>query len=95
MSAAEFVAGPFVSKSATVPAECRQPTIGEVRRVTELVPHPGLVEYTRGYSTHELSVLSDRGEAAYADPLTIPHEECDCRRVTPSGSWPSSNIVKP
>lgn len=49
-------------------------SMGEVRRVAELLPHPFLVKHTRGYSTQELSLLSDRGEAAFADPITITHE---------------------
>ena len=42
--------------------------------MADLLPHPGLVKYARGYSTQELSTLSDRGESVYADPITITHE---------------------
>jgi hypothetical protein len=48
--------------------------VGETRSLTELVPHPGLVKFSKGYSTQELSTLSERGEAAFTDLLTITHE---------------------
>jgi hypothetical protein len=44
------------------------------RRVDTLLAHPGFAKHTRGYSTQEISVLSDRGEAAYLDPLTITQD---------------------
>jgi hypothetical protein len=48
--------------------------VGQTRRVTELLPHPGLVKHTLGYSTQELSTLSERGESAFSNPITITHE---------------------
>ena len=47
---------------------------GEVRQVADLIPHPDLVKHTKGYTTQELTTLTERGEAAFADPITITHE---------------------
>jgi ParB-like chromosome segregation protein Spo0J len=44
------------------------------RRVNELLPHLGFTRHTLGYSTQEISALSDRGQAAYLDPLTITQD---------------------
>jgi len=44
-------------------------------RVIELLPHPGFTKHTLGYSTQEISVLSDRGESAYFSPLTITQDD--------------------
>ena len=49
------------------------PTV--VRRVADLFPHPVIAKHAPGASAHELSILSERGEAAFADPLTITHED--------------------
>ncbi len=74
MSAADEVrsnetANPFITR-----AEARHQTIAEVCPTASLVPHPDLVKHTKGYTTQELSTLNDRGEAAFADPITITHE---------------------
>lgn len=72
MSPAEGVRSP--DNPQTNRTETRQPITGEVRRVADLIPHPDLVKHTTGYTTQELSTLSERGEAAFADPITITHE---------------------
>ena len=61
---------------AGIPSESRQSMASEVRRVVDLLPHPGLVKYIRGYSTQELyHSLVERGDAAFADPIMpITHE---------------------
>jgi hypothetical protein len=45
------------------------------RRVLELLPHPGFTKHALGYSTQEISLLSDRGESAYLNPLTITQDD--------------------
>ena len=45
------------------------------RRVADLYPHPAIAKHSPGPSAHELSILSERGEAAFADPITITHED--------------------
>lgn len=63
--------------NATVPIvkpETGQPMTCELRQVADLIPHPDLVKHAKGYSTQELSFLSERGESAFADPITITHE---------------------
>jgi hypothetical protein len=45
------------------------------RRVLELLPHPGFTKHAVGYSTQEISLLSDRGESAYLNPLTITQDD--------------------
>jgi hypothetical protein len=40
-------------------------------RVDALLAHPGFAKHSLGYSTQEISALSNRGESAYLDPLTI------------------------
>ena len=42
-------------------------------RVDTLLAH-GFAKHTLGYSTQEISALSDRGESAYLDPLTITQD---------------------
>jgi hypothetical protein len=69
----ELAGSPVFKSPSDAPASSRA-TLGELRRVAELLPHPFLVKYTRGYTTQELSTLSERGEAAFADPVTITHE---------------------
>ena len=46
-----------------------------VRRVADLFPHPVIAKHAPGPSAHELSLLSERGEQAVADPITITHED--------------------
>lgn len=45
-------------------------------RVDSLLAHPGFAKHTLGYSTQEVSALSERGEWAWAylDPLTITQD---------------------
>jgi len=43
-------------------------------RVDTLLAHPGFAKHTRGYSTQEISALSDRGESVYLNPLTITQD---------------------
>ncbi len=74
MQAPKGVAGPRIVEPALAPTESRAAAVSEVRRVAELLPHPDLVKHTRGYSTPELSQLTERGEAAFADPITVTHE---------------------
>jgi hypothetical protein len=45
------------------------------RHILELLPHPGFTKHTLGYSTQEISLLSDRGEFAYLNPLTITQDD--------------------
>ncbi len=72
--ATESSARQSLLETAHLLGEPSRSTAAEIRRVDSLVAHPGLLKYTRGFSTQELSVLSERGEAAFADPLTITHE---------------------
>ena len=74
MGTVEGVAAPYVSEPPAHPPDSIHAPLGELRRVADLLPHPGLVKYSQGYSTQELSSLSERGEAAFADPITITHE---------------------
>ncbi len=59
---------------AGVRSESRHSTATEVRCVVDLLPHPGLAKYARGYSTQDLSILTERGDSAFTDPITITHE---------------------
>lgn len=45
------------------------------RRVFELMPHPAFTKHALGYSTQEISLMSDRGESAYLNPLTITQDD--------------------
>lgn len=74
MSVFGIVVDAHVLDPPAVQVQYPQATAGEVRRLAELLPHPCVVKYTRGYSTQELSRLTERGESAYADPITITHE---------------------
>ena len=74
MGTVEALMAPHVLKGPAIPSESSQAAVSQIRRVAELLPHPGLVKHTLGYSTQELSTLSERGESAYSDPITITHE---------------------
>jgi hypothetical protein len=74
MSAADGALSPKTEDPQTSRSEARQPITGQVRHVTDLIPHPHLVKHSKGYTTQELTTLSGRGEAAFADPITITHE---------------------
>src|SRR6059058_1748920 len=45
-----------------------------VLRVNELRPHPGLLRHGLVTAVHKISTLADRGESAFADPLTVTHQ---------------------
>jgi hypothetical protein len=75
VSATNGVTLPQTSDMPPNSAEIRSETSVEVRRVAELIPHPGLVKHALGYSTQELSTMSERGNAAFDDPITITHED--------------------
>lgn len=74
MSTANRIRSPEADDPQTIRVEIRQPITGEFRHVADLVPHPDLVKHSKGYTTQELSTLSERGEAAFADPITITHQ---------------------
>jgi hypothetical protein len=74
MGTTEGAVVPDVLEGSAIASESSQAAVGQVRRVTELRPHPGLVKHTLGYSTQELSTLSERGESAYSNLVTITHE---------------------
>ena len=74
MSLADGVPSPETDTPQTSRAEARQPITGEIRQLADLIPHPDLVKHFKGYTTQELTTLSERGEAAFADPITITHE---------------------
>ena len=42
--------------------------------VDDLHPHPSIVRHNLTPSAHEMSMLSERGEAAFRDPLTITQD---------------------
>jgi hypothetical protein len=44
------------------------------RHIDTLLAHPGFTKHTLGYSTQEISALSERGESAYLNPLTITQD---------------------
>ncbi len=68
------VPGSLASNPSPPQPDSRLAGASEVRRVADLLPHPALAKHTLGYSTQELSNLCDRGEVAFADPVTITHE---------------------
>ena len=74
MSAADGVRSGETNDPQATRAAVRQPITGEVRNVADLIPHPDMVKHSKGYTTQELSILSERGEASFADPITITHE---------------------
>jgi hypothetical protein len=74
VGAVQELTGPHVFKMPAEAPASNRATLGEVRRVAELLPHPFMVKHTRGYSTQELSTLSERGEATFAYPVMITHE---------------------
>jgi hypothetical protein len=74
VSAADGVRSPETYDPQATSGEVCQPITGEVRNVADLIPHPDMVKHFKGYTTQELSILSERGEASFADPITITHE---------------------
>lgn len=47
----------------------------QVCKVDDLKPHPGLLRLGLLTAVHKVSALADRGELAFADPLTVTHED--------------------
>jgi hypothetical protein len=63
-----------VLKSPASTPDDREVATIEVRRVADLVPHPAVLKHKSAHSIQELSILSERGEAAFADPIAVTHE---------------------
>jgi hypothetical protein len=57
-----------------LPSSPTQPGAVIEHRVDALLAHPSFAKHTSGYSTQEISALSDRAESAYLNPLTITQD---------------------
>lgn len=66
--ALEISLDPYTAPSAAIP----YPT--DERIVDDLRAHPDFTKHVRGYSTSDISALSNRGESAYDNPLTITQD---------------------
>lgn len=70
----EVPSGSYVPKLSAPLPDTREAATTEFRRVADLVPHPAFVKHIPGHAMEHLSIVAGRGEAAFADPITITHE---------------------
>ena len=86
-----LLAGVTVANPPSPSDDARSAVFSQSRLVSELRPHPALAKHARGYETHQLSILSQRGESVYSEPITITHENLI---VEGYAVWQLANLQK-